>query len=187
MVPVMDLWLPIVLSAVFVFLVSSVIHMLLPIHKGDYAKLAAEDRVLDELRAHGIAPGTYAFPCAASMKEMGSPEMLEKRKRGPVGFLTIVPSGAHNMGANLAQWFVFSLVVGLFAAYIGGLAAAPGERGRDVLQVTSAVAFAGYALATACDSIWKGVPWRVTFKFFFDGLVYALVTGATFAWLWPSA
>lgn len=187
MVPFMDLWLPIVLSAVFVFVVSSVIHMALPIHKGDWAKLAAEDRLLEELRAHAIPPGTYSFPACSSMKELGSPEMIEKRKRGPVGFLTVLPSGAPNMASNLVQWFVFSLVVGLFAAYIGGLALGPGVPGKDVLQVTSAVAFAGYALANASDSIWKGVPWRITLKFFFDGLVYALVTGATFAWLWPSA
>jgi len=186
MVPVTDLWLPIVLSAVFVFVVSSLVHMVLQVHKGDCAKLPAEDRVLEELRGHSIPPGLYAFPNAGSMKEMGSPEMIEKCKRGPRGFLTLMPSGAPSMGPNLALWFAFSLVVGLFAAYIGGLALGPGAAGRDVLQVTSAVAFAGYALANATDSIWKGVPWRITVNYLFDGLLYALATGATFAWLWPS-
>jgi len=37
MVPLLDLWLPVLLSAVFVFVVSSVIHMALPLHKGDFS------------------------------------------------------------------------------------------------------------------------------------------------------
>jgi hypothetical protein len=187
MVPVMDLWLPIVLSAVFVFVVSSVIHMALQIHKHDYAKLAAEDRVLAELRAHSIPAGTYAFPACSSMKEMGSPEMIAKREQGPVGFMTILPRGQMSMGKHLLQWFVLSLVVGLFAGYIGGLSLGPGARAMDVLQVTSTVAFVGYALSHATDSIWKGVPWSVTLKFCFDGLLYAFATGAAFAWFWPGA
>ena len=43
----------------------------------------------------------------------------------------------------------------------------------------------GYALSHVMDSIWKGLAWSVAAKFFFDGLLYALVTGATFMWLWP--
>jgi hypothetical protein len=187
MVPVMDLWLPIVLSAVFVFVVSSLIHMVLQVHKNDYAKLSAEDRVLAELRAHAIPPGTYAFPACTSMKEMRTPEMIAKREQGPVGFMTILPSGQKGMGKNLLQWFVLSLVIGLFAGYVGGLALGPGARAMDVLQVTSTVAFVGYALSNATDSIWKGVPWSVTVKFILDGLLYALATGAAFALLWPGA
>jgi hypothetical protein len=187
MVEVVDLLLPIVLSSVLVFVVSSVIHMVLTFHKSDFKKLPAEDAVLQDLRARGIPPGLYVFPCARSMQEMKSPEVLEKRRRGPVGFLTILPSGEASMGASLVQWFLLTLVVGLFAAYVGGLALGPGASVREVLRITSTVAFAGYALGTATDSIWKGVPWAVTLKLAVDGLVYALVTGATFAWLWPDA
>lgn len=67
-----SLWLPILLSALFVFVASSVIHMVLPIHRGDYRKLPQEDRVLDGLR-DVVPPGQYMFPCPDSMKDMGTP------------------------------------------------------------------------------------------------------------------
>ena len=49
-----DLWLPIVLSAVLVFVVSSILHMVIPIHKGDYKKLPGEDQVLESMRGAGV-------------------------------------------------------------------------------------------------------------------------------------
>jgi hypothetical protein len=54
-----------------------------------------------------------------------------------------------------------------------------------VFRVTSAVTLLGYSVSNATDSIWKGVRWGTTVKFMFDGLLYALTTGATFVWLWP--
>ena len=57
MVPLADLWLPIVLSAVFVFVASSVIHMALQIHKKDFQKLPNEDQVLAAMRGAGLKPG----------------------------------------------------------------------------------------------------------------------------------
>ncbi|MBC7791989.1 MAG: hypothetical protein H7Z74_18740, partial [Anaerolineae bacterium] len=44
------LWLPIILSAVIVFVVSSIIHMALPWHKSDYPKVPNEDQVRNALR-----------------------------------------------------------------------------------------------------------------------------------------
>ena len=100
-----ELWLPIVLAAVLVFVASSILHMLLPIHRGNYGKLAGEDQVLETMRDAGVTPGLYMFPCAESMKETTTPEMIEKFKRGPVGHLTVLPSGPPAMGKNLVQWF----------------------------------------------------------------------------------
>jgi hypothetical protein len=54
MVPLPALWLPIVLSAVAVFLLSFVIHMVLPVHRGDLSKIPNEDAVLDFLRAANL-------------------------------------------------------------------------------------------------------------------------------------
>lgn len=181
------LWLPILLAAVLVFLASSVIHMALPIHKGDYLQLPDEGKTLDALRSSRIPPGQYMFPRPNSMKDMGTPEMLAKFQQGPVGTLILRPTGIPQMGASLLQWFVFCLVVGTFVAYVAGLAIAPGAAGMHVFRVTSAMALLGFAFSSVCDSIWKGVQWSTTAKFFFDGIVYALVTGATFAWLWPAA
>jgi hypothetical protein len=180
-----SLWLPILLAAVFVFVASSVIHMCLPIHKGDFRKMPNEDKVLEALRAHGVGAGSYMFPCGESMKDMCTPEMQEKMKRGPVGNMTVLPPGSFSMGKSLAQWFVWCIVVGVFVAYIGGLALPAGAGFMTVFRLTGAVAVLAYAFSNVCDSIWKGVAWGITAKFVFDGIVYGLVTAATFGWLWP--
>ena len=59
MVPIHALWLPILLSAVIVFIVSSIIHMALPVHKSDYRKLPDEEKALDALRATGAVSYTH--------------------------------------------------------------------------------------------------------------------------------
>ena len=181
------LWLPILLSAVFVFVASSILHMLVPIHRGDFAKLPDEDQVLEALRAHGVGPGDYMFPCAGSMKEMGTPEMQAKLARGPVGNMTVIPSGPYNMGRSLLQWFLYCLLIGVFTAYVSMYALPPGTHYTMVFRVTGAAAVLGYAFASIPNSIWKGVKWSTTAKFAFDGVVYALVTAGTFGWLWPAA
>jgi len=181
-----DLWLPIVLAAVFVFVASSVIHMLLPVHKGDYRKLSNEEQVLESLRSAGAAPGQYMFPSADSMKEMCTPEMQEKFRRGPVGLLVVRPSGPPAIGKSLVQWFVFCLVVGALTAYIARHALPDGAKYLKVFQLTGAVAVLGYAFSSVQDSIWKGVGWGTTIKFVVDGVVYGLLTAGTFAWLWPA-
>ena len=185
MVPLVDLWIPIVLSAVLVFVASSLIHMCTPIHKGDFGKLPGEDKVLEAMRGQGVRPGSYMFPCAGSKKEMCTPEMVEKLNRGPVGHLTVIPNGPVAIGKNLAQWSVFCLVVGILVAYAAGLGLERGAAFMPVFRLTWTAAFLGYALTHVTDSIWKGVSWRITGKFLFDGLVYSLVTAAAFGWLWP--
>jgi hypothetical protein len=185
MVPIAALWLPIVLSAVIVFVASSIFHMLLPIHKSDYRKLPEEDRVLDALRAAGVTPGrVYSFP-HCTHKEMKSPEVAEKFKRGPVGLLTVIPSGPPAMGKYLGQWFLYCVFIGIFVAYLTGRTLGPGTHYLIVFRVAGTTAFLGYAVAQIQDSIWKGQSWSVTFKHVFDGLIYGLLTAGTFGWLWP--
>ena len=180
-----SLWLPILLSAVFVFVVSSILHMVVQIHKGDYVKLPGEDKVLAEMRAQGVKPGDYMFPCAASMKDMGTPEMVDKCTIGPVGFLTVVPSGPWRMGNNLIQWFLYSILIGVFTAYVAYHGLGRGAEYLAVFRIAGSVAVLAYASAYMPNSIWKGSPWGTTLKFAFDGLLYGLVTAGTFAWLWP--
>ena len=185
MAPLPHLWLPILAAAVLVFVAPAVIHMVLPIHKGDYRKLPDEDGTLDALRRLGVGPGQYMFPCPSSMQEMATPAMLAKYERGPVGTLIVRPAGPMRIGPALAQWFAFCVVASACAAYLTGLARAPGA--ADVFRVASAAATPAYVFASVSDSIWKGVSWTTTAKFVFDGLVCAVVTGAAFAWLWPAA
>jgi len=59
MVPAISLWLPILLSAVTVFLASSVIHMVLTYHRSDFKGLPSKDQVMDALRAFNIPPGEF--------------------------------------------------------------------------------------------------------------------------------
>lgn len=180
------LWLPILLSAVFVFVTSSVVHMVLPVHKGDFGKLPDEDSTLAAMRQAGVRPGQYMFPCPASMQDMNSPAMQAKYAAGPVGILIVRENGALGMGKALGAWFLFCLVVGLFTAYLTGLAVQPGADFAKVFRVSATVALLGHAFWSVHDSIWKGVSWSTTGKYMLDGLAYALVTGATFAWLWPA-
>jgi hypothetical protein len=186
MVTVMSLWLPILLSAVFVFVVSSIIHMLLGYHRTDFGKVPDEDQVMEALRKFDIPPGDYVVPCAGSSKEMKSPEFLEKATKGPVAFMTVIPSGPPKMGMSLVQWFLYAVVVGGFAAYITGRALEPGAHYLAVFRFAGCTAFIGYSLALLQNSIWYKRKWSATLKSGFDGLVYALFTAGTFGWLWPS-
>jgi hypothetical protein len=159
--------------------------MVLPIHKTDYRKLPEEDRVLDAMRAAGVTPGrVYRFPYA-TLKEMKTPEAVERFKRGPVGLLTVVTSGPPPMRKYLGQWFVYCLVIGVFVAYLTGRTRSPGTEYLEVFRVAGTTAFLGYAAAQLQDSIWKGESWGVTLKHVFDGLIYGLLTAGTFGWLWP--
>lgn len=185
MISVTQLWLPILLSAVFVFIASSIFHMVIPIHKGDCKKLPGEEKILAEMRAQGVQPGSYGFPMCASMKDMGAPEMVAKSNLGPVGFMNVLPNGPFKMGQNLILWFIYSVVVGELVALVAGRALPRGANFATVFQVTALAAVLGYAMGAIPDSIWKGQKWGITLKFIFDGVVYAAVTGLTFAWLWP--
>jgi len=185
MVPITALWIPILLSAVIVFLASSILHMVIPYHKSDYRKLPDEDRVLDALRATGVTPGrVYHFPFCTH-KEMKSPEAVEKFKRGPIGLLTVIPSGAPAMGKYLGLWFAYCVVVSIFVACVVGRTLSPGTQYPHVFHVAGIAAFLAYGVGHIQDSIWKGQTWGVTAKHVLDGLIYALLTAGTFALLWP--
>ena len=184
MVPALSLWLPVVLSAVFVFIVSSIMHMVLKYHSNDMKALPKEDEVMAALQPFNIVAGEYFMPYINDLKQRESAEFKARLEKGPVAFLTVVP-GAYDMGGKLLMWFVYSLLVGLFTAYVAGIAMAPGAHYLAVFRITGAVAFVGYALALVQNSIWYGRKWGSTFKYMVDGLIYALVTAGTFGWLWP--
>lgn len=185
MVPLSALWLPVVLSAVLVFLASSVIHMVLPIHKKDLKKVPDEDAFQDAFRRMGITPGDYAVPCAGSSHAMKEPAFVEKMAKGPVVFMTVLAGGHTFMGTSLALWFAYCLVVGVFGGYVGGRALAPGASYLDVFRFVGTVAFACYAMSLPQASIWYKRNWGTTVRSMIDGLVYGSLTAGTFGWLWP--
>lgn len=185
MTPLLSLLIPIVVSAVFVFIASSIIHMATPFHKSDLKKFPNEDDVMSALRGLGLRPGDYAMPKADSMKEMSSPEFIAKMKAGPVAFITVRHAGEVSMTGNLVQWFLYSIVVSIFAAYVAGISLAPGAEYLKVFQIAGAVAFTGYALALPQSSIWWSKSWGATIRSMIDGLIYGLLTAGVFGWLWP--
>lgn len=185
MVSIPALWLPILVAAALVFVVSSILHMLLPYHRSDYGRLPREDEVMDSLRKYGIPPGDYLVPCAGTPAVMKTPEFQDKMTRGPVAMMTVMPSGPPSLGPSLALWFVYSIAVGIFAAYLTGRALPPGTAYMEVFRMAGTVAYLGYAFALWQNSIWYKRSWMTTLKSNVDGLIYGLLTAGAFGWLWP--
>jgi hypothetical protein len=180
------LWLPILVSAVLVFIASSIIHMGPFWHRSDYPKVPNEDRVMEALRPLAIPPGDYLVPRAADSREMRTPEFTKKMNDGPVLVLTVMPGGPFNIARNLGLWFLYVLVISAFAAYVAGRSLPAGTEYLRVFRIAGATAFAGYALALWQMSIWYWRAWSSTVKATVDGLIYALLTGGAFGWLWPA-
>lgn len=180
-----QLILPVLLSAVFVFVVSSVMHTVLKYHNGDMKKLANEDEVRAAVRKGDATAGMYFMPYCTDHKEMKSPEHAKKLQEGPVGLLVLRPSGTIQIGPFLLKWFVYTVIVSALAAYLARATLHHGDSYLQVFRVVGASAWLAYSWQSPSDSIWKGQPWPVTVKVLIDGLVYASVTAGTFGWLWP--
>ena len=185
MISLMSYWLPILISAIFVFIVSSLIHMLFKYHSNDFIKVPSEDEVMDSLRKFNISAGDYVVPYAGSAEAMKSEEFKEKVNSGPAIFMTVLPSGPQNMGKSLFMWFLYSILIGILAAYITSRAVGPNPHYLDVFRFAGATSFIAYSIALLQNSIWYKRKWSSTLKSMFDGLIYAFVTAGTFGWLWP--
>jgi len=187
MVTLMQLWAPIVLSAVLVFVASSIIHMVLKWHKSEYKAFANEDEIRAAINKHPVAPGKYVVPFCLGAKEMADPAMVQKYQAGPVGIMLLQAPGAINMGKTLGQWFVFALLAALAAAYFASCALGPGAGYRQVFCLVGGISFLTYTGGSVIDGIWMGKQWSAVFKDAIDGLIYAGLCGGAFGWLWPSA
>lgn len=185
MVTLAALWLPIVLSAVAVFIASSIVHMALQYHNRDFRATPDEEAARRVLGGLKLPPGDYVVPYCGTMKEMGNEAHLARRREGPVLIMTVLPNGVGSMGPQLAQWFAYLLVVGVFVAYVARLGLPAGAAYLPVHRVTGAAAFMAYGLGSVPASIWYRKDWRTTLKNLVDALVYGLITGGVFGWLWP--
>jgi len=184
MVSLAALWLAILLSAVIVFIASSVMHMLLPYHRSNYSQLPQEEKLMAAIRPAQLKPGLYTFPYCTH-QNIKSPEVQEKFKLGPVGFMTIYPNGAPPIARFMAQWFLYCATVNFFVAYLAAHTVPSGMHFWGVFRVVGTAAFLAYGLGSVVNSIWKGQPWSMTGKEVIDGLVYAFLIAAVFGWLWP--
>lgn len=182
----LTLWLPILLSAVVVFVISSLIHMVFKWHASDYSSFTNEDAVRDAIRAGNPAPGRYVMPFCTDMKDMAGEAMMKKYREGPVGHVTLLPNGAHNMGKYLGQWFLWSLAIAVVAAYLASrLFGLDHNYARAAAKLVGAVSFIAYGFGTITESIWMGRPWSQSAKYLLDSALYGVGSGLVFFWLWP--
>ena len=179
------LWMPIVLSAVIVFVMSSIIHMATPWHKNDYLAMPNEEGARSALGGMNIPPGDYMVPHAGSMEEMKSEGFKEKYRKGPVFMATFMPHGEMSMGKSLGLWFAYSVVIGAICAYLAHKVLPWSAGYRGVFRVVGVVAFCSYGMGLAQFSIWYHRNWMTTIRSMVDAAIYGALTAGTFGWLWP--
>ena len=178
-----SLWLPILLSAVVVFIVSSLIWAVIGYHNSDWQKLPDEDAARSALR--GTGPGQYSLPHAADNKAKASEEWQAKFKEGPAAMITIVPHGSLGMNKQLGLWFVYCLAVSFLIAYVAAAALTADATYLQVFRITATVGVLTYAGAAPFGVIWFGHTTGRMLKDILDGLIYGLATAGIFGWLWP--
>ncbi len=179
------LWLPVLISAVIVFVTSAIIHTVLPWHKGDYATVPNETQVSAALRPFAIPPGDYIIPRPATREGFKSPEFEARIREGPNLIVTVLPNAAWSMTRGLGLWFVYCLLVSVLCAIAVAVAVPTGYIHGTVFHAALVAAFLGYCVALWQMSIWWRRSWAITAKATVDGLIYALLTAGTFVWLWP--
>ena len=186
MVTVTALWVPILLSALVVFVVSAMVWMVMPHHKDDFARADDEDGLMDAVRVGAVNYGMYMFPHAPD-SGMDSETYRERLRVGPVGILRVRdPQSVLDMKPAMAKSILLYLVVGVFVAYLASIALDAGASFLSVFQVTGTAAFMAYGFIGYQESIWFGLPGSVAFKHSIDGLGYAILTALIFGWLWPA-
>lgn len=182
------LWLPIVFSAVLVFVGSAVIWMAFKWHEGDWKRVGQESELQEALRKVGVTTGQYMFPHLdphASDKAAAKAAWVERYAKGPVGVILAGTPGTMNMAKQMGQMFVYFLVVSFFVAYIASHALGQGAPYLKVFQVVGATTFVAYGAGSFTDSIWFYKSWRSTWLNVLDALIYCGLTAGTFGWLWP--
>lgn len=185
MLSLASLWLPILLAAVAVFFTSSLVHMVFKWHNADYRRLANEDEVREAIRKGNPTPGQYVLPHCLDGKDLQKPEVQQKFIEGPVGFLLLRPTGTPKMGPHLLTWFLLALAVSAITACLACCVIGAGASKPLVFHFFALSTFLAYATGAVSDGIWKANPWAAVAKDLLDALLYAAVSGAVFAALWP--
>ncbi|MCF7222251.1 hypothetical protein [Marilutibacter chinensis] len=180
-----QLWLPVLVAAVLVFVASSLIHMVFKWHNRDYRKLANEDDVQAAMRAGSPTPGLYTLPHCTDMKAMQEEPMLTKLREGPVVFMTVFRNGPPRMGASLLQWFGLNLAIAAIAAMLAVHVLGTSVRAPYAAHLAGVLAFLAYGGGGVQAGIWMGKPWGSVAKDLLDALIYGVVTALAFWWLWP--
>ena len=176
--------IPILLSAIAVFVISLAGRLLIGHHKADWNELPEEGDTMEFLRKSGIKPGCYIFPLVHS-KEHRTDELKEQRlEAGPWGTIHVWTSQG-NLGSRLLQTFTFHLVASFFIAYLGTLAIEPGAGFLKAFQVTGTAGILAYAFGGVPNAIWFSRHVRPAVLDVVDGICFGLITGVVFGLLWP--
>jgi hypothetical protein len=184
MVPIMELWLPIVLATLLSFFAGAILHMVVPLHRNDWRPIPDEDGVMAALRKAGVTAGNYMFP-GMTPESMKDPAKIQKLTEGPSGVMTVRPPGPFKMGPYLAQQFVFHLIVSFVVGYAVSRTMAPGAEYLLVFQVVATVSILAYFAGTVPEAIWYWQPRHYVAARFVDSVVWGLMTAGSFAGFWP--
>jgi hypothetical protein len=185
----LPLWLPILLSAAAVWIVSMIVGMALPHHKQDWIGLpnspgGGEDSFMDYLRRSGIKPGNYLFPDFRTREAMKSEKVEKALKEGPVGHLSVWKTPL-TMGDKMVATFIVYLVASTLIAYLTRIALPGAAPFAKVFQVAATAGILAYCFSFIPSALWWGSYKRTIVANVIDGILYAAITGAIFAWRWP--
>lgn len=181
------LWLPILLSAGVVFVLSSLVHMAIKWHAFDYKGFANDEAVRTALRGDQppVQGVKYVVPYCPDMKEMASDAMRKKYQEGPVAVVIFGPNAQPNMGKYLGMWFLLTLVVAVVVTFLTSrFVPLDHAYAARAAKLAGALTFLAYGFGTIQESIWMFRSWRSTATYLADAVLYALGTGAVFYWLW---
>ncbi len=122
MVTISSLWLPILLSAVGVWLMSFLV----------WVRPSAPQN---------LEPGLYNIPNVLSWDELKKPDVVKKFKEGPNAFITVLPKGVPTMGKKMLLSFVQNLFVAVLVAYMAGRTLSAGSEYLAVFRVAGTTAW----------------------------------------------
>jgi sulfite exporter TauE/SafE len=90
------------------------------------------------------------------------------------------------MGRNLGLTFLSYIIIGVFVGYLGTMALDAGAGFREVFRFTGTAAVMAYTFGFIGDTIWYGQPLKPFLHDLADSIVFGLLTGAVFAFMWPA-
>ncbi len=182
----LPLWLPILLSAAAVWLVSTIFGMPILHHKDDFIDLpgGSEDGFMEDLRKRGIKPGNYLFPDFRSREAMESEKVKRALNEGPVGHLSVWKTPL-TMGDKMVATFIVHLIVCTLIAYLTRVALPGPAAFAKVFQIAATAGILAYCFSFLPSSIWWGSYKRTIVANFIDGVIFGVIIGSIFAWRWP--
>ncbi|MEN1680626.1 MAG: hypothetical protein AAGJ46_13640 [Planctomycetota bacterium] len=170
---VFELWLPILLAGLAVHIACTIAWTAMPHHKPEWRPMDQQTDLIAWLKEKGAAPGQYIFP---------HHETAEKPD-GCQGMM-VLWSQPPNMGANIGLTVAHSFAVSFVIGYLASLGVPAGAKFMEVFQFVTTAGILTHVFCGLPNVIWFR---RKILMDVIDGLVYALITGAIFAALWPAA